>query len=140
MCSGRGSDGGGDEVPYGWPAMNDPAARLAAVRETVPVGLDGAVLVESWSNDAWVTDSAVLRVCWRGDRGRLLREQVLLASLPASVPHAAVLGAGQAGDLTWMALRRIPGECLDLVWPQLTGGQRREVISSLGAALGALHG
>jgi aminoglycoside phosphotransferase (APT) family kinase protein len=119
--------------------MNDPAARLAVVRDAVPVDLDGAVLAESWSNDTWITGRSVLRVCWRGDRGRLLREQALLASLPASVPHAVVLDAGRAGDLTWMALERIPGERLDLVWPQLPGSLRRDAVISLGATLSALH-
>lgn len=119
--------------------MNDSAGRLAIVRRAVPLELDGAVLAESWSNDTWVTDSLVLRVCWRGDRARLLREHALLASLPASVPHAEVLGAGQAGDLTWMALRRMAGERLDLAWPGLSGNQRQQAVSSLGATLGALH-
>jgi len=40
-----------------------PATRLAAVRPDVPVSLAGAVLVESWSNDTWVTGQSVLRVC-----------------------------------------------------------------------------
>ena len=56
--------------------MNDSAGRLAIVRRAVPLELDGAVLAESWSNDTWVTDSLVLRVCWRGDRARLLREAI----------------------------------------------------------------
>jgi hypothetical protein len=50
-----------------------------------------------------------------------------------------VLDAGRTGDLTWMALERIPGERLDLVWPQLPGSLRREAVISLGAVLGALH-
>jgi hypothetical protein len=81
----------------------------------------------------------VLRVCWRGDRGRLLREQALLASLPASVPHAEVLGAGQAGDLTRVALRRIPGEGLNLAWPRLPDRQRHDALSPLGTVLEELH-
>ncbi len=119
--------------------MNDPAARLDIVRRVVPLELEGAVLVESWSNDTWVTDSFVLRVCWRGDRARLLREHALLAALPAWIPHAEVCAAGHAGDLTWMALRRMVGERVDLVWPRLSGSQRRDAVSSLGAALDALH-
>lgn len=119
--------------------MLGPATRLAAVRPDVPVSLAGAVLVESWSNDTWVTGQSVLRVCWRGDRGRLLREQALLAALPGAVPHAEVLGAGQAGDLTWMAMRRVAGERLDLVWPRLADGQRRAALRRLGAVLAALH-
>ena len=119
--------------------MNDAAARLAAVRPAVPAELAGAVLAESWSNDTWITGELVLRVCWRGDRDRLLREQALLESLPASVPHATVLAAGHAAGLTWLLLRRNPGQRLDLAWPRLSGEQRRAAIVSLAGVLSALH-
>src|ERR1017187_9519197 len=69
--------------------MDDPAARLALIRPAVPVDLGEAVLVESWSNDTWITGRSVLRVCWRGDTERLLREQALLASLPALTASGA---------------------------------------------------
>jgi hypothetical protein len=61
--------------------VTDPADRLEIVRPAVPVDLAGAVLGESWSNDTWLTDRSVLRVCWRGDRERLVRERMLLAWL-----------------------------------------------------------
>lgn len=109
--------------------MNDPAARLQIVRPAVPVDLDGAVLAESWANDAWLTGGSVLRVCWRGDRERLVREATLLGSLPAAVPHATVVAAGRTGDLTWMVLRRLPGERLDLVWPTLSGREQRDAVA-----------
>jgi hypothetical protein len=115
--------------------MNDAAARLAVIGGAVPVDLGGAILVESWSNDTWMTGRFVLRVCWRGDRERLLREWALLASLP----HAVALTAGRAGDLTWLVLERLAGERLDLAWPRLTGRLRQEAVISLGTALGALH-
>ena len=89
--------------------MNEPARRLESVRAAVPVDVAGAVLAESWSNDTWLIGGSVLRVCWRGDRERPVREAMLLESLPAAVPHATVLAAGHADDLTWMALRRLPG-------------------------------
>jgi Phosphotransferase enzyme family len=138
----------------------DAEARLAAVRDHVPVPLDGAVLTESWSNDTWITQAAVLRVCWRGDRARLLREHALLAALPATVPHAEPLACGQTGQpgltgqpgetglsveaglsdgLSWVLLRRIPGGRLDLAWAGLTRQQRRDAVLSLAAALEALH-
>src|SRR5499433_2290827 len=79
--------------------VDDPAARLEIVRRAVPVDLGGAVLAESWSNDTWLAGGSVLRVCWRGDRQRLLREAMLLGSLPATVPHAMVVAAGRTGDL-----------------------------------------
>jgi hypothetical protein len=94
--------------------VTDPARRLEIVRPAVPIDLAGAVLAESWSNDTWLTGGSVLRVCWRGDRERLVREAMLLGSLPAAVPHASVLATGHADDLTWMVLRRLPGERLDL--------------------------
>ena len=70
-CARVGSAGRGWRRPitaglYGEPVVNDAAAHLAIVRRAVPLELDGAVLAESWSNDTWVTDSLVLRVCWRG--------------------------------------------------------------------------
>jgi aminoglycoside phosphotransferase (APT) family kinase protein len=120
----------------------DAEARLTAVRDEVRVPLDGAVLTESWSNDTWITDAAVLRVCWRGDRTRLLREQALLAALPAEIPHAEPLASGQtgaAGELTWLLLRRIPGGRLDLTWPDLTRDQRKQAVLALAHALDALH-
>ena len=139
MCAADGRAWKAATLAAGDEAAKGPAARLAAVRPGLPVDLHGAILAESWSNDAWITRQAVLRVCWRGDRGRLLREQALLAALPAAIPHAEVLGAGRAGDLTWMALRRIEGQRLDLAWPALTSGQQHEAVSRLGAALAALH-
>lgn len=105
----------------------------------MPARLAGAGLVESWSNDTWVADTAVLRVCWRGDRRRMLRERAVLTALPASIPHAEALDAGETGGLTWLLLRRIPGERLDLAWPSLTGRQRRAALAGLGEALAALH-
>lgn len=120
----------------------DAEARLATVRDDVPVPLDDAVLTESWSNDTWITQAAVLRVCWRGDRARLLREHALLAALPATVPHAEPLACGQTGaegELSWVLLRRIPGGRLDLAWAGLTRQQRRDAVLSLAAALEALH-
>ena len=119
--------------------VNDPAARLGIVRPAVPVDLAGAVLAESWSNDTWLAGGSVLRVCWRGDRERLVREAMLLESLPAAVPHATVVAAGCTGGLTWMVLRRLPGERLDLVWPTLSGRERREAVVGLADALKALH-
>ena len=120
--------------------MSDPAARLGIIRPAVPVDLGAAVLTESWSNDAWLAGESVLRVCWRGDRKRLLREAMLLGVLPAAVPHAVVVAAGCTEGLTWVVLRRLPGERLDLVWPRLSGRERRDAVAGLAGVLRALHG
>ena len=119
--------------------MTDPARRLEIVRPAVPIDLAGAVLAVSWSNDTWLTGGSVLRVCWRGDRDRLGREAMLLGSLPAAVPHAMGVAAGAHRDLTWMVLRRLPGERLDLAWPALSGREQRDAVVGLAAALKAVH-
>jgi aminoglycoside phosphotransferase (APT) family kinase protein len=117
----------------------DPVARLARLRKVLPFSVDDAVLVESWSNDTWLIDDAVLRVCWRGDRDRLDRERQLLAALPSSLPHASVLSSGTWGDGTWILLRRIQGGRLDLVWPTLSLDQQRRAARRMGELLRSLH-
>lgn len=117
----------------------DPVARLAGYRDVVPFDVDNAVLVESWSNDTWMTDDAVLRVCWRGDRDRLDRERQLLTVLPASLPHASVLSFGTWEDGSWIVLRRIPGERLDLAWPTLSFDQRQRAARRVGELIRSLH-
>jgi hygromycin-B 7''-O-kinase len=119
--------------------VTDAAERLINLRGVAPTATDDAVLVESWSNDTWVTTDAVLRVCWRGDRARLLRERVLLDALPTGLPHATVLGAGSSGDETWIVLQRVPGERLDLVWPTLSRDEQRLAVAQLGHLLRVLH-
>jgi hypothetical protein len=119
--------------------MNDAISRFAIVRQHLPVEFRDSVLVESWSNDTWVNEELVLRVCWRGDRERLLREHELLITLPISVPHASAVAFGRIADLTWMLLRRIQGERLDLVWPSLSIDARRDAVLSLGNVLSNLH-
>jgi aminoglycoside phosphotransferase (APT) family kinase protein len=81
----------------------------------------------------------VLRVCWRGDRERLVREGMLLDSLPDSIPHATVVAAGCTEGLAWMIVRRLPGERLDLAWPRLSAQERRDAIVTFARALKALH-
>ncbi len=78
------------------------------------------MLVPSHSNDTWYVRSAgadaVLRVCWIGDRRRLLREAAVGAVLPPEVGYPEVLGSGtvRAADvwLTWVLTRRLGGTSL----------------------------
>lgn len=119
--------------------MNDAISRFAIVRQHLPIEFRDSALVESWSNDIWVNEELVLRVCWQGDRDRLLREHELLEALPVSVPHASVVASGRIADLTWMLLQRIRGERLDLVWPSLSTDTRRDAVVGLGNVLSNLH-
>ncbi len=119
--------------------MDEANSRIALVRQLLPFEFRDAVLVESWSNDVWVNEEFVLRVCWKGDRDRLLREHQILSALPNSVPHAVVMASGHAGDLTWMLLERIQGDRLDVVWPSLSSDAHRSAVTDLGKVLGNLH-
>src|SRR5215469_2695576 len=49
-------------------------------------------------------------------------------------------GRGRTGGLTWMVLRRLPGERLDLVWPTLPRREQRDAVTGLASALKILHG
>ena len=118
---------------------DDHAARLCVVQAQLADDFRGAVLVESWSNDTWVTDDLVLRVCWQGDRDRLRRERAILDSLPPSIPHATVVDFGSDGELTWTVLRRIVGLRLDLAWPELSANEQREAVVIIASLLESLH-
>lgn len=61
--------------------------RLARVAAAAHLSLTGdEAFVESGSNDAWLLPDAVLRVCWRGDVDRLVRESELALALPDGIP------------------------------------------------------
>ena len=73
--------------------MDAPYARFEAlVRAGAWTRSGEPELVTSYSNDAWYVRSAsagevVLRVCWIGDRERLLREAAVGRALPAAVGY-----------------------------------------------------
>jgi hypothetical protein len=74
---------------------DDARDRLHLVlAESGLVPVDAPELIASPSNDAWMLDDAelgpvVLRVCWRGDRQRLLREAAVARHL--AVPERRAL-------------------------------------------------
>jgi aminoglycoside phosphotransferase len=114
-------------------------------------------LVTSHSNDAWYVRSAsagdaVLRVCWIGDRERLLREAAVGRVLPHEVGYPSVLASGSltldvavdgealdGEQLTWMLSRRLEGTTLRTVWPELDPGQRTRALRDVARPVRALH-
>lgn len=116
------------------------AARLRRLTPRLPVTVPpDAVLLTSNSNDVWQFGDAVLRVCWRGDRARLLREARLTAALPAAIPHPRVQATGADGDVSWALAERVDGAPLDTVWADADPAQRRRLVAQLMQALRALH-
>lgn len=104
-------------------APNDPAIeswsveasrwRLDRLRPSLPFSVETDVpFIGGNSNDAWLLDDAVLRVCWRCDRDRLLREAAVLDAMPAEIPRARVLERGRTDDMSWLLLERCKGEAL----------------------------
>jgi aminoglycoside phosphotransferase (APT) family kinase protein len=96
-------------------------------------------LLESYSNDAWVVGDAVLRICWRGDRGRLVREGLVADSLPAGVPYPDVVARGETDGFTWLATKRVRGETLERAWREMGLGARRYAAEQLAHILQRLH-
>jgi aminoglycoside phosphotransferase (APT) family kinase protein len=112
---------------------------LRAVRLPAAAAAAAPVLLPSDSNDAWRIGPAVLRVCWRGDRGRFAREAAVTRALPAGVPYPEVLDTGSDGDLAWQVTRIVEGVPLATLWRGLSRAERRDAVHQIGQALATLH-
>ncbi|HEY8787863.1 MAG TPA: aminoglycoside phosphotransferase family protein [Actinopolymorphaceae bacterium] len=127
---------------------DDADGRLAIVLAAAGLhpGADPAA-VTSHSNDTWLIEDpqqgqVVLRVCWRGDTDRLLREGTVGADLPAEVGYPPVLGFGRVPgdrDLSWTVTRRLAGMSLADAWPGLHEVARRDACRQVAHALRAMH-
>ena len=118
----------------------DPWSRLRHLQATGQVDLPGDPrLVESESNDAWIIGELVLRVCWRGDPGRLERELLVAAHLPEGIPYPPVVAGGRDQALSWTVTRRLPGSTLSALWDTLPPGERRAAIRQHAQILQTLH-
>ena len=118
----------------------DPWSRLRHLTATGQVDLPGDPRpVESESNDAWSIGELVLRVCWRGDPGRLERELLVAAHLPEGVPYPPVVAGGRDQALSWTVTRRLPGSALSGLWGALAPGERRAAIRRHAQILRTLH-
>ncbi len=111
--------------------------RLDTLRSELPVAVPRtAEFIGGASNDAWMFGDLVLRVCWRADRDRMVREARLLDALPDTIPHAPVLGFGRTEELSWVLSGRVRGKPLD---PGLPTPVLRGLFDELAAILAALH-
>jgi hygromycin-B 7''-O-kinase len=114
--------------------------RLAELRDELPVTLPADLrFIGGASNDVWLFGDMVLRVCWRADRGRLLREARLLADLPATIPHAEVVAVAENRDVSWLISERIAGEPLGDVARRLPERKLRDLFWEVSAILERLH-
>jgi aminoglycoside phosphotransferase len=123
---------------------DDPQGRLARLVETEGdvrdlLAASEAELVASDSNDVWRIGQVYLRVCWRGDIGRLEKEAMLGPTLPVELGYPPVLSSGRSDGLSWMLTDVVPGTNLSLQWTSMSRRQRRRALASGAAALRRLH-
>ncbi len=83
--------------------------------------------------EVWFYGPYVLRI--HADGASLERETRLLRYLPISVPHAAVVAAGEG----WLVQRRVEGEPLSAIWRSLGEARQRAAAQQLAAILINLH-
>lgn len=95
--------------------------------------------VPSDSNDVWRIGELVLRVCWRGDTSRLLKDAAVAEALPMVLRHPEVLAVGGNDDLTWVLTEHVDGRNLASNWDVMSQGDRRSAIHRSAEALRALH-
>jgi aminoglycoside phosphotransferase (APT) family kinase protein len=98
-----------------------------------------AVNISGNSNDVWIIGDGVLRVCWRADRDRLLREAALLDALPVGIAHTPVIDVGRSDDASWLLLGRVPGTPLNQVMLDLPKPVQRDVFRQATRLLADLH-
>jgi aminoglycoside phosphotransferase (APT) family kinase protein len=118
-----------------------PTARDRLARVAAQSGLripDDVEKIESWSNDVWRCGDVFVRVCFHGDRARLLREAAIGAALPAEAAYPRVLDYGEIDDMSWMLVERLEGESLH-GWRSRSHRELRSLIEQLAGVLRAVH-
>jgi hypothetical protein len=81
----------------------------------------------------------VLRVCWRGDTSRLLKDAAVAEALPKALHHPKVVAVGDQREVTWVLTERIDGHNLGSHWASMSRSDRRAAIHRGAEALQVLH-
>jgi scyllo-inosamine 4-kinase len=95
------------------------------------VDLTGACRGRGWTNATWLTDEFVVRVAPEPGPADLLREQRLVALLPAEIGYPAIIDAGVWHGHEWVLTRRVAGENLEEVWPSLDHSARSGAVEQM---------
>lgn len=123
------------------PEYSEPKAleRLAQIRHEIPVEFDSSTFAAGNSNDVWLAEHTVLRVCWRGDLERLVLEAQLGEALPSSVGYPKTLAWGQTPETVWQIQQRVQGATLESIWLDQSRSSLRDYVSQIALAYRSLH-
>jgi hypothetical protein len=95
-----------DDAPW---SRASARRRLARLAPTLPLAVaEAPEFLVSHSNDVWGSGEVVLRICWRGDRARLMREAQLAAALPPVIAwleadYPALFAGRDLAEGLWLA-------------------------------------
>ena len=126
------------EVPTGVDKA-DAEKRFEMIRAELPAQFERGVFSPGASNDIWLGDRSVLRVCWRGNTDRLMIEAELSNSLPDAIGYPNTIAWGKRESLVWQLQSRIEGVSLDKTWLAYDHETLRKMISQLAGIYRALH-
>ncbi len=129
--------GGLDSVEH-W-SVEAAEARLDILSPSLPVTVTSASFCGGESNDVWRLDEGYLKVCWRADRTRLLRDVEVARHLPDSVPHARVRSFGFTDRFSWALTDAVDGTPVSDVIGTLSTTQQRDIFGQITDVLRSLH-
>jgi aminoglycoside phosphotransferase (APT) family kinase protein len=91
------------------------------------------------SNDVWDLGDTFLKVCWRADRDRILRDARVNQALPKEIPHALVHDVGRTANFSWVLSARVPGVAFSDLSADLSESAARDLMSQIAEILASLH-
>ena len=115
-------------------------AAQALQRAGLPASTVPLERASSVTNEVWYAGPWVVRVNTRPQRGTLRHEAEIALLLPAEVGYPEILSYGSNASAEWLVHRRVEGEVLSRVWPDLSEAQRRTATVQLAERLRAIHG
>jgi Ser/Thr protein kinase RdoA (MazF antagonist) len=119
----------------------DPLMREASsLLRTHGVGSGKLIPADGFANTVLMTPSHVIRLNTGRFPHAFAHEACVLSRLPESIPHPHVVAQGnRQTDGEFLILERLPGQNLELVWPELSASDHREIGRQLGSLLRTLH-
>jgi len=120
-------------------SMEDAKVRFQIIRDELPLSFDNSTFSPGASNDIWIGESTVLRVCWRGNTERLSIEAQLGSELPAAVRYPRTVAWGRKDSLVWQVQAKIDAVSLDKTFSSHSKESLQRMVSQLAGIYRSLH-